>query len=88
MDRAGFDTAMAEQRRAPPARRGKGLGRGKASGRAWYDQADEPAAPSSPATELGTEGEGRVRRSSRTAQKVEKAGAGDVVTILTNQTPF
>ncbi|NYT40150.1 alanine--tRNA ligase [Sphingomonas sp. R-74633] len=85
VDRAGFDTAMAEQKRAARAA-WKGSGE-KASEELWYDLADELGG-----TEFtgyaGTQGEGQVVAIVKDGARVEKASAGDSVTILTNQTPF
>ena len=85
VDRAGFDTAMAEQKRAARAA-WKGSGE-KASEELWYDLADELGG-----TEFtgyaGTRGEGQVVAIVKDGAKVDKASAGDRVTILTNQTPF
>jgi alanyl-tRNA synthetase len=85
VDRAGFDTAMAEQKRAARAA-WKGSG-DKASDEVWYDIADALGG-----TEFigysGTEGEGQVVALVKDGTRVDKADAGDVVTILTNQTPF
>jgi len=85
VDRAGFDAAMAEQKRAARAA-WKGSG-DKASDEVWYDIADELGG-----TEFtgynGTEGEGQVVAIVKDGARVEKAGAGDAVTIVTNQTPF
>ncbi|RYD53832.1 MAG: alanine--tRNA ligase, partial [Sphingomonadales bacterium] len=85
VDRAGFDTAMAEQKRAARAA-WKGSGE-KASDEVWYDVADELGG-----TEFtgynGTEGEAQVVALVKDGARVEKVGAGDSVTILTNQTPF
>ncbi|MDP5278607.1 alanine--tRNA ligase [Sphingomonas sp. DG1-23] len=85
VDRGGFDTAMAEQKRAARAA-WKGSG-DKASDEVWYDIADALGG-----TEFigynGTEGEGQVVALVKDGVRVDKAGAGDAVTILTNQTPF
>ncbi|MDG2532989.1 alanine--tRNA ligase [Sphingomonas sp. HITSZ_GF] len=85
VDRAGFDTAMAAQKAAARAA-WKGSGE-KASEELWYDLADELGG-----TEFtgyaGTVGEGQVVAIVKDGAKVEKASAGDSVTILTNQTPF
>lgn len=85
VDRAGFDTAMAEQKRAARAA-WKGSGE-KASEELWYDLADELGG-----TEFtgyaGTQGEGQVVAIVKDGARVDKASAGDTVTILTNQTPF
>jgi len=85
VDRGGFDTAMAEQKRAARAA-WKGSG-DKASDEIWYDIADALGG-----TEFigykNTEGEGQVVALVKDGARVDKAGAGDTVTILTNQTPF
>lgn len=85
VDRAGFDAAMAEQKRAARAA-WKGSG-DKASDEVWYDIADELGG-----TEFtgynGTEGEGQVVAIVKDGARVDKADAGDTVTIITNQTPF
>jgi alanyl-tRNA synthetase len=85
VDRAGFDTAMAEQKRAARAA-WKGSG-DKASDEVWYDIAD--ALGGTEFTGYGaTEGEGQVVAIVKDGARVEKARAGDSVTILTNQSPF
>ncbi len=84
VDRAGFDTAMAEQKRAARAA-WKGSGE-RASDDVWFDIAEEAG---------GTEftgytsdvGEGRVIALLKDGVRVDRAGPGEV-TILTNQTPF
>ncbi len=84
VDRSGFDTAMAEQKRAARAA-WKGSGE-RASDDVWFDIAEE---------EGGTEftgytsdvGEGSVIALLKDGARVDCAGAGEV-TILTNQTPF
>jgi len=85
VDRAGFDAAMAEQKRAARAA-WKGSGQ-KASEDVWFDIADELGG-----TEFtgysGTEGEGQVVALVKDGVRVDRAGAGDSVVILTNQTPF
>ncbi|NIJ18568.1 alanyl-tRNA synthetase [Sphingomonas naasensis] len=85
VDRSGFDSAMAEQKRAARAA-WKGSG-DKASDEVWYDIADELGG-----TEFtgynGTEGEGQVVAIVKDGARVDKAGVGDAVTIITNQTPF
>ncbi len=85
VDRAGFDTAMAEQKRAARAA-WKGSG-AKASDDIWFDIAE---------TSGGTEflgyasdtGEGEVVALVKDGARVESAGAGDSVAIVVNQTPF
>ncbi|MDF7774461.1 alanine--tRNA ligase [Sphingomonas sp. AOB5] len=85
VDRAGFDVAMAEQKaNARAAWKGSGA---KASEDVWFDIADELGG-----TEFtgytSTTGEGQVVALVKDGARVEKAGAGDSVIILTNQTPF
>ncbi|MBX9796825.1 alanine--tRNA ligase [Sphingomonas sp.] len=85
VDRAGFDAAMAEQKRAARAA-WKGSGE-KASDDVWFDIAEEFG---------GTEftgytadaGEGQVVALVKGGARVDAAAAGDTVAILTNQTPF
>ena len=85
VDRAGFDAAMAEQKRAARAA-WKGSGE-KASDDIWFDIAEEAGG-----TEFtgytADEGEGRVVALVKDGARVEAAQAGDKVAILTNQTPF
>ena len=85
VDHAGFDAAMKRQKEAARAA-WKGSGE-KASEELWYDLADELGG-----TEFtgyaGTQGEGQVVAIVKDGAKVDRAGAGDSVTILTNQTPF
>ena len=85
VDRAGFDAAMAEQKAAARAA-WKGSGE-KASEEVWFDLAEELGS-----TEFtgyaGHEGEGVVLALVKDGARVERAGAGDKVVLLTNQTPF
>jgi len=85
VDRAGFDAAMAEQKRAARAA-WKGSGE-RASDDIWYDIAEEQGG-----TEFtgyaGTNGEGVVTAIVRDGARVDQAREGDSVIILTNQTPF
>ncbi|UZK66957.1 alanine--tRNA ligase [Sphingomonas sp. M1-B02] len=85
VDRAGFDSAMAEQKRAARAA-WKGSG-DKASDDLWYDLADELGS-----TEFigysGTDGEGQVLALVKDGARVERVGAGESVIVITNQTPF
>jgi alanyl-tRNA synthetase len=85
VDRAGFDDAMAEQKRAARAA-WKGSG-DKASNEIWFDSAEEVGA-----TEFtgytASEGEGVVVAIVREGVRVDSAQTGETVTILTNQTPF
>jgi alanyl-tRNA synthetase len=85
VDRAGFDSAMAEQKaKARAAWKGSGA---KASDELWFDLADEYGA-----TEFtgysGDEGEGVVLAIVKDGARVERAEAGETVEILLNQTPF
>jgi len=85
VDRAGFDSAMAEQKaQARAAWKGSGE---KASAEIWYDIAEELGS-----TEFtgyaGHEGEGVVVALVKDGARVDRAGEGDAVVILTNQTPF
>jgi alanyl-tRNA synthetase len=85
VDRSGFDEAMAEQKRAARAA-WKGSGE-KASEEIWFDLAEEQGG-----TEFtgysGHEGEGQVIALVKDGARVDRAGAGEEVIILTNQTPF
>ena len=85
VDRAGFDTAMAEQKRAARAA-WKGSGE-KASDELWYDLAEEAGA-----TEFvgyaAEEGEGQVVAIVRDGVRVQRAAAGEAVEVVVNQTPF
>ncbi|WNO52506.1 alanine--tRNA ligase [Stakelama saccharophila] len=85
VDRAGFDAAMAEQKRAARAA-WKGSGE-QASDDIWFDIADEAGS-----TEFigytATEGEGQIVAIVKDKARVDSARAGDEVVILTNQTPF
>ncbi|WP_254605145.1 alanine--tRNA ligase-related protein, partial [Sphingomonas bacterium] len=85
VDRAGFDAAMAEQKRAARAA-WKGSG-AKASDELWFDIAEE-----SGATEFtgyaSDSGEGQVVALVQDGARIERATAGDAVAIVVNQTPF
>src|SRR4051812_40003612 len=85
IDRAGFDAAMAEQKKAARAA-WKGSG-SKASDEIWFDIAEEQGATEFTGY-LGHEGEGVVVALVKDGARVETAGEGDRVVILTNQTPF
>ena len=85
VDRAGFDGEMAKQKeKARAAWKGSGA---KASEEIWFDIAEEKGA-----TDFigysGHEGEGEVVALVRDGARVGRAGAGDAVVVLTNQTPF
>ncbi len=85
VDREGFDAAMAEQRaNARAAWKGSGQ---KASDELWFDLVEEKGG-----TEFtgytSEEGEGEVVALVKDGMRVDKAGAGDEVDIILNQTPF
>ena len=85
VDRAGFDSAMAEQKRQARAA-WKGSGE-KASDDLWFDLAEEHGA-----TEFigyaGDEGEGVVLALIKDGAAVDGAVEGETVQVLLNQTPF
>ncbi|HEX8388133.1 MAG TPA: alanine--tRNA ligase [Sphingomonas sp.] len=85
VDRAGFDVAMTEQKRAARAA-WKGSG-AKASDDLWFDIAEEAGG-----TEfigyLAEEGEGAVVAIVKDGARVTQAAAGDEAMIVVNQTPF
>ena len=85
VDRAGFDAAMAEQKRAARAA-WKGSG-AKGSDELWFDLAEEFGA-----TEFtgyaAEEGEGVVLAILKDGRRVDRAAAGERVELVVNQTPF
>jgi alanyl-tRNA synthetase len=85
VDRAGFDAAMAEQKRAARAA-WKGSGE-TASDDLWFDLAEETGS-----TEFvgyaSEEGEGEVLALVKDGARVGRAAAGDTVDVIVNQTPF
>jgi alanyl-tRNA synthetase len=85
VDRAGFDAAMAEQKRAARAA-WKGSG-AKASDDLWFDIAE-----ASGSTEFigyaADVGEGEVVALVKDGARVDHAAAGDTVAIIVNQTPY
>jgi alanyl-tRNA synthetase len=85
VDRAGFDTAMAEQkRRAREAWKGSGE---KADDAIWFDLAQEFGA--SEFVGYSTESaQGQIIAIVKDGVRVETATAGDKLLLLTNQTPF
>ncbi|OAN56152.1 alanine--tRNA ligase [Sphingobium sp. TCM1] len=85
VDRAGFDSAMAEQKAAARAA-WKGSGE-KASDEIWFDIA-EKAGNTEFIGYSSTEGEGEVLAIVKDGVNFDSASAGDTVTIVTNQTPF
>jgi alanyl-tRNA synthetase len=85
VDRSGFDAAMAQQKAAARAA-WKGSGEA-ASGEVWFDIAEREGA-SEFTGYSATSGEGTVVAIVKDGAEVERAGAGDEVVVLTNQTPF
>ncbi len=85
VDRAGFDAAMAEQKRAARAA-WKGSG-ARASDELWFDLVEEvgPTEFTGYASEVG---EGVVLALVKDGERVERAGAGEQVDVIVNQTPF
>ncbi len=85
IDRAGFDTAM-DQQKAMARAAWKGSG-AKASDDVWFDIAERVGS-----TEFtgytATEGEGQVVALVNDGIEVSSAVAADTVTVITNQTPF
>ena len=85
VDREGFDSAMERQKEAARAA-WKGSGEA-ADSQVWFDIAEREGA-----TEFtgytATTGEGRVVALVKDGTEVQSAGAGESVTVLTNQTPF
>jgi alanyl-tRNA synthetase len=85
VDRSGFEDAMAAQKAAARAA-WKGSG-DKASDELWFDLVEEVGA-----TEFtgytSEEGEGIVLAIVRDGARIDSAGPGDTVQVVTNQTPF
>jgi alanyl-tRNA synthetase len=85
VDRAGFDAAMAEQKRAARAA-WKGSG-AKASDELWFDLVEEVGATEF--TGYGSDvGEGVVLALVNDGARVDHATAGEQVEVIVNQTPF
>ena len=85
VDRSGFDTAMAEQKRAARAAwTGSGA---QASEQVWFDIV-EAQGPTEFIGYTGHEGQGVVVALLKDGAPVDRALAGDTVTVVTNQTPF
>ncbi len=85
VDRAGFDAAMAEQKRAA---RAAWTGSGEAKdAQVWFDIAERDGA-----TDFigysGHDGQGVVMALVKDGKQVDRATAGETVAIVTNQTPF
>jgi alanyl-tRNA synthetase len=85
VDRAGFETAMAEQKRAARAA-WKGSG-AKASDDLWFDIVEEAGGTEFTGYTV-EEGEGAVVAIVKDGARVDRAASGDAVMIVTNQTPF
>ena len=85
VDRGGFDEAMARQKAAARAA-WKGSGEA-ASGEVWFDIAEREGA-SEFTGYAATAGEGTIVAIVKDGAEVDRAGAGDEVVLLTNQTPF
>ncbi|MBI0474803.1 alanine--tRNA ligase [Sphingomonas sp. MA1305] len=85
VDRAGFDAAMAEQKRAARAA-WKGSG-AKASDDLWFDIAEESGSTEFIGYSVD-QGEGAVLALVKDGARVDHATAGDTVAIIVNQTPF
>ena len=85
VDRAGFDAAMAEQRRAA---RAAWTGSGQsASAAVWFDILDA-VGPTEFTGYSGDTAQGEVVALVRDGVQVNAARAGETVAIVTNQTPF
>ena len=85
VDRAGFDAAMAEQKKAARAA-WKGSG-DKASDEVWFDIAEEHGGTEFTGY-VSEEGDGQLLAIVRDGKRVDGAAAGDEVVLITNQTPF
>ena len=85
VDRAGFDAAMAEQKAAARAA-WKGSG-AKASDDVWFDIVEDSGATEFTGYAADT-GEAQVVALVKDGARVERAGQGDIVEVLVNQTPF
>ncbi|RZM35891.1 MAG: alanine--tRNA ligase, partial [Sphingomonas sp.] len=85
VDREGFDTAMAEQKRAARAA-WKGSG-AKASDDIWFDIVEQTGGTEFLGYASDT-GEGEVVALVKDGARVDHATTGDTVAIVVNQTPF
>ena len=85
VDRAGFDSAMAEQKAAARAA-WKGSGEA-ASEDVWFDIAEREGSTEFTGYSSST-GEAAVVALVKDGKEVDSASAGDEVIVLTNQTPF
>ncbi len=85
VDKAGFDAAMAQQKAAARAA-WKGSGQA-ADAEVWFDIAERVGATEFTGYTAVT-GEAQVVALIRDGKEVDSAGAGDSVSVITNQTPF
>jgi alanyl-tRNA synthetase len=85
VDRAGFEAAMAQQKAAARAA-WKGSGQ-TADSEVWFDIAEREGATEFTGYTANI-GEGVVVALVKDGKEVPEAGAGDTVTVITNQTPF
>jgi alanyl-tRNA synthetase len=85
VDRAGFEAAMAQQKAAARAA-WKGSGQ-TADSEVWFDIAEREGATEFTGYTANV-GEGVVVALVKDGKEVAEAGAGELVTIITNQTPF
>ncbi|WP_298018762.1 alanine--tRNA ligase [uncultured Parasphingopyxis sp.] len=85
VDRAGFDAAMDEQKKAARAA-WKGSGEA-ASESVWFDIAEEFGGTEFTGY-VSHDGEGQVLALLRDGERVETAKTGDDVVVIVNQTPF
>ncbi|MET0376642.1 MAG: alanine--tRNA ligase, partial [Rhizorhabdus sp.] len=85
VDREGFDAAMAEQKAAARAA-WKGSGE-KASDDVWFDIAEEHGGTEFTGY-VSEEGDGQLLAIVKDGKRVDSAGAGDEIILVTNQTPF
>ena len=85
VDRAGFEAAMAQQKAAARAA-WKGSGQ-TADSEVWFDIAEREGATEFTGYTANI-GEGVVVALVKDGKEVAEAGAGETVTIITNQTPF
>ncbi|MDE2436160.1 MAG: alanine--tRNA ligase [Sphingomonadales bacterium] len=85
VDRAGFDSAMAQQKAAARAA-WKGSGEA-ADGEVWFDIAERAGATEFTGYAANT-GEAQVVALVRDGKEIDSAASGDAVAVIVNQTPF
>ncbi len=85
VDRAGFEAAMAQQKAAARAA-WKGSGQ-TADSEVWFDIAEREGATEFTGYTANI-GEGVVVALVKDGKEVAEAGAGETITVITNQTPF